>query len=41
MADGMAFGLNDPCRDYFTCIGQGFVQDSLMILGLSVRGSLA
>ena len=21
MADGMAFGLGDPCRDYFTCIG--------------------
>lgn len=28
MADGMAFGLFDPCRDYFTCIGDEYRETS-------------
>ena len=35
MADGMAFGLNDPCRDYFTCIGQGSTHQSRSVVGPS------
>ena len=28
MADGMDFGLNDPCRDYFTCVGDEYRETS-------------
>lgn len=28
MADGMDFGLNQPCRDYFTCVGGVYKETS-------------